>query len=100
MLRFQSWLRYWNLWVSVACLKACFQTIGGAGIVPDNEESVRVMLRAHVLDRTMNELGHALRNGGGRLEIPLTAMLFLLREPIPAGPAVKTPLPQMAHHNP
>ena len=56
MLRFQSWLRYWNLWVSVAYLKAYFRTIGGAGILPDDEEAVRVMLRRRILlDRTMNE---------------------------------------------
>ena len=95
MLRFQSWLRYWHLWVSVAYLKAYCQTISGTGILPDNEESVRVMLRAYVLDRTMNELGRALRDGDRRLEIPLTAVLFLLREPVPAAPiAVKAPLAQ------
>jgi maltose alpha-D-glucosyltransferase / alpha-amylase len=91
MLRFQSWLRYWNLWVSVAYLKAYFQTIGGAAILPDNEEAVRVMLRAHLLDRTMNEVGRELREGAMRLEIPFSAILFLLREPVPAAPAVKTP---------
>jgi maltose alpha-D-glucosyltransferase / alpha-amylase len=95
MLRFQSWLRYWNLWVSVAYLKAYFQTIGGSRILPDHEESVRVMLRAHLLDRTMNELGRELRDGGGRLEIPLSAVLFLLREAVPEAPAVKTPLAQL-----
>jgi len=101
MLRFQSWLRYWYLWVSVAYLKAYIQTMGGTKILPDEEESVRVMLRAHVLDRTMNELGRALRDGGFRLEIPLTGVLLLLREPIPAPPAaVKAPpvaQPEMAH---
>jgi maltose alpha-D-glucosyltransferase / alpha-amylase len=99
MLRFQSWLRYWNLWVSVAYLKAYFQTIDGARILPDNEEAVRVMLRAHLLDRTMNELGRELRDGGGRLEIPLTAVLFLMREAVPEAPAVKTPLtqPELVH---
>jgi maltose alpha-D-glucosyltransferase/alpha-amylase len=89
MLRFQSWLRYWNLWVSVAFLKAYFQTVASARILPDNEEAVRVMLRAYLLDRTMIEVGRELRNGGRRLEIPLSGILFLLREPIPSVPAVK-----------
>jgi maltose alpha-D-glucosyltransferase/alpha-amylase len=99
MLRFQSWLRYWNLWVSVAYLKAYFQAIAGSKILPENEEPLRVMLRAHVLDRTMNELGREWSRGGERLEIPLSAILFLLREPLPAAPAVKAPpaQPEMAH---
>jgi maltose alpha-D-glucosyltransferase/alpha-amylase len=96
MLHFQSWLRYWNLWVSVAYLKAYFQAMAGAGILPDNEEAVRVMLRAYVLDRTMNELGRELGEGGARLTIPLTGILFLLREQVPPSPAVKAPLTQPA----
>ena len=76
-------------------MKAYFETISGTKILPDNEDAVRVMLRAHVMDRTMNELGRALRGGGTRLEIPLTSVLFILREPVPAAPAVvKAPVAQ------
>jgi len=96
MLRFQSWLRYWNLWVSVAYLKAYFQAIAGAGILPNDEEAVRMMLRAYVLDRTMNELGRELRNGGEHLEISLSGILFLLREPVPSPPAANAPAAQAA----
>jgi len=96
MLRFQSWLRYWNLWVSVAYLKAYFQAIAGARILPDNEEAIRVMLRAYMLDRTMNELGRQLRDGNSRLEIPLFGILFLLREQVLPAQAVKAPLIQPA----
>ncbi len=94
MARFQSWLRYWNLWVSVGYLKAYFQAIAGAGIFPDNEEDVRVMVRAFLLDRMMNELGRELNDGGARLDIPLSGVLFLLREQLPSAPTVKTPLAQ------
>jgi maltose alpha-D-glucosyltransferase/alpha-amylase len=85
--QFQSWLRYWNLWVSVAYLKAYFGSIGSAGILPSEEESVRILLRAYVLDRTMNELGLALRGDETRLEIPLAAILMVLHEPLPAREA-------------
>jgi maltose alpha-D-glucosyltransferase/alpha-amylase len=96
MLRFQSWLRYWNLWVSVAFLKAYFQAIASAAILPDNEEAVRVMLRAYLLDRAINELGRQLKEGGSELVIPLTGILFLLREPVPPAPPVKGPPAQPA----
>jgi len=51
--------------------------------VPDDEEAVRVMLRAYLLDRTMSELGRRLRDGGAGLDIPLSGILFLLREQVP-----------------
>jgi maltose alpha-D-glucosyltransferase/alpha-amylase len=94
MLRFQSWLRYWNLWVSVVYLKSYFQTMAGAGILPDDEDAVRVMLRAYLLDRTMSELGRRLRDGGPGLDIPLSGVLFLLREQVPKAAPAKAPLPQ------
>jgi maltose alpha-D-glucosyltransferase / alpha-amylase len=96
MLRFQSWLRYWNLWVSVAYLKAYFQAIAGANILPDNEEAIRVMLRAHLLDRTMNELGRQLKDGQAGLDVSLSGILFLLREAVPSAPTVKLPQAQPA----
>jgi maltose alpha-D-glucosyltransferase/alpha-amylase len=86
MLRFQSWLRYWNLWVGVAYLKAYFQTISSANILPQNEDSMRIMLRAYLLDRAMNELGRQLKEDGAHLEIPLTGILVFLRENVPPAP--------------
>jgi maltose alpha-D-glucosyltransferase/alpha-amylase len=96
MLRFQSWLRYWNLWVSVAYLKAYFQAMASVMILPDNEEAVRVMLRAYLLDRTMNDLGRQLRDGSAGLEISFSGILFLLHEQVPPVPIVKAPLMQSA----
>jgi hypothetical protein len=44
----------------------------------------------------MNELGRELSVGGARLDIPLSGILFLLREQVPPAPAVKAPLTQPA----
>jgi hypothetical protein len=93
MVRFQSWLRYWNFWVSIAFLKAYFQEIASAKLLPEDEEAVRVMLRAHLLDRTMNELGRQLKEGDKGLEVSLTGILFFLRAPIPQLQTVKTKAP-------
>jgi maltose alpha-D-glucosyltransferase/alpha-amylase len=99
MLRFQSWLRYWNLWVSVGYLKAYFQAVAGAGILPENEEGLRVMLRAFLLDRALCELAGALREGGEKPEIPLSGILFLLHEQVPEDIGAKASLakPTPAH---
>jgi maltose alpha-D-glucosyltransferase / alpha-amylase len=96
MLRFQSWLRYWYLWVSVAYLKAYFQAVADAGIFPNNEEAILAMLRAFLLDRAIYELGRQLKEGGQGLEIPLSGILFLLREPVPPQAAAKAPPAQPA----
>jgi maltose alpha-D-glucosyltransferase/alpha-amylase len=99
MPRYQSWVRYWYLWVSVAFLKAYFQTIAGAGILPDNEEALRVLLRAHLLNKAMVEVGGQIREGSPILDVPLTAILTILREPIPnPTPAKDQPPPATATH--
>jgi maltose alpha-D-glucosyltransferase/alpha-amylase len=90
MLRFESWLRYWNTWVSAAFLKAYFQSMTGTHILPDNEEAVRVMLRAYLLDSTMNEVGRQWQDGEN-LDIPLSAVLHLLREPLPRSDSAPAP---------
>ena len=94
MVRFQSWLRYWNMWVSAVFLKAYFQAIAGAHIVPEEEEAVRAMLRAYLLDCMMSELGRQGKEGRERLDVPLSGVLFLLRVPLPQLPAAKRPQPQ------
>jgi hypothetical protein len=56
-------------------LKAYFQTISSANIMPQHEESMRIMLRSYLLDRAMNDLGRQLKEDGAHLEIPLTGIL-------------------------
>jgi predicted trehalose synthase len=88
-------MRYWNRWVSAAFLKAYFQNIASAQVLPANEEDLRVMLRAHVLERMIGELGTHLQEKDKWLEVPLQGILFVAGEtaasaPAPAPPAEKT----------
>ncbi|HEX3720322.1 MAG TPA: maltose alpha-D-glucosyltransferase [Verrucomicrobiae bacterium] len=78
--KFQSWMRYWNRWVSAAFLKAYFQNIASAQVLPGNEEDLRVMLRAHVLERMIGELGTHLQEKDKWLEVPLQGILFVAGE--------------------
>jgi maltose alpha-D-glucosyltransferase/alpha-amylase len=101
MPRFQSWLQYWHRWISVAFLKAYFHDLSASRILPDDEETVRLMLRAYFLDRAMNDLDRKIQQTGIRLEIPLSAILLLLSRQVPLPPSVtappppaETPLPQ------
>ena len=78
------------------CAGWCFdlpdQAIGGAGILPDNEESVRVMLRAYVFDRTINETGPRIEGRRRAIGNPAYQRPFPPSRGGPAGPC-----PQMRH---
>jgi maltose alpha-D-glucosyltransferase/alpha-amylase len=76
----EPWLRYWNLWVSAAYLKAYFQTIGKSGILPENQEDLGVMLEAYLLSRLLEELSRELNGSGASLPTVLHGILFLVGE--------------------
>jgi maltose alpha-D-glucosyltransferase/alpha-amylase len=78
--KFQSWMRYWNRWVSATFLRAYFQNVGPATALPGNEEDLRVMLRAHVLERMVGELGTHLLERDKWLIVPLQGILFLMED--------------------
>jgi maltose alpha-D-glucosyltransferase/alpha-amylase len=79
--RFESWLHYWNFWVGEAYLKTYFQTVGESEILPNNEEDLRVLLRAYLLNSLVNEIGRALRDRPASLKIPLHGIQILMNEP-------------------
>ena len=76
--KFEPWLQYWNLWVTVAYLKAYLQTIGKSGILPDNDEDLQVLLRSHLISSAIHELGGELRKRSERLRIPILGILSLM----------------------
>ncbi len=84
--RFESWVRYWNLWVSVAFIKAYLDRLGKSELLPDIEAELRVMLPAYLLNRMVQELGQELNRRPDQLKIPLQGILYLMGEQTP--PAV------------
>jgi maltose alpha-D-glucosyltransferase / alpha-amylase len=87
--RFESWVRHWNQWVSVSCLKGYLHHVGPSGILPAREEDLHAMLRAYLLNHMMIELGRELRPPSSRLKIPLQGILYLVdgQAPPPAADA-------------
>jgi maltose alpha-D-glucosyltransferase/alpha-amylase len=97
--KFQLWMRYWNRWVSTAFLKAYFQHVAAAEILPANEEDIRVMLRAHLLDMMMDELGEHLREKDKWLSVPLEGIILLMTDAATnPPPAEKQAVPATATH--
>jgi len=80
--KFESWVRYWNRWISVAFLKAYLPFLTKPGLLPGDEADLREMLQAYLLDQVVGELGRELLQPANRLSIPLQGILHLLGEPI------------------
>jgi maltose alpha-D-glucosyltransferase / alpha-amylase len=85
--KFESWVRYWNLWVSVVFLKAYFDRLSTSDLLPRNEAELRGMLRAYLLHQVMGELGRELGQPSGQLRIPLLGIVSLMGDHAqPAAP--------------
>jgi maltose alpha-D-glucosyltransferase/alpha-amylase len=92
--RFEPWVRHWNQTVSREFLQAYFRGLEKANLLPRDEEKLRVMLMAYLLNQVTDELGRELRRHSDNVRAPLQAMVFLTEEPLPlhgsaptAGPA-------------
>ncbi len=64
--KFEPWVRHWNLAVSRAFLQAYFRGLEKSEILPRDEEKLRMMLLAYLLNQVMDELGRELRRGIGQ----------------------------------
>ncbi len=74
--KFEPWLRYWNLWVSLVCLRAYFDRIGPSELVPSGETELRAMLQAYLLHEVMGELGRGLDHPAEELRTPLNGIFY------------------------
>jgi maltose alpha-D-glucosyltransferase/alpha-amylase len=75
--QFEQWVRCWNLWVTVEYLRAYLQTLGQSEILPANEEDLRLLLRAYLLNSMVSEIGRFLDDRSSKLKIALQGILFL-----------------------
>jgi maltose alpha-D-glucosyltransferase/alpha-amylase len=89
--KFEPWVQFWNFWISAAYLKSYLQTMGKSGILPENHEELQILVRAHVMNRVITELGDELNAGTSRLRIPLVGTLLLMGEQLSPTVEAKTP---------
>jgi maltose alpha-D-glucosyltransferase/alpha-amylase len=76
--KFEPWVRFWNLWVSLAFLQAYFHRLGASGLLPADETELRSLLRAYLLYQAARELGRELSQPTDQLRIPLEGMVNLM----------------------
>jgi maltose alpha-D-glucosyltransferase/alpha-amylase len=89
--RFEPWLRHWNVAISRSFVQAYCQQLEKSGILPDDEEQLRIMMLAYLLNQVVEELGHELRLGSQNIRISLQAIIILTEEHAPMLNAATIP---------
>ena len=97
MPRFEPWLRYWTLWNVAAYLRAYFSAIVASEILPANEEDLRVLFRAYLINSLMSECGRELNAQPSRLSIPLSGLIVLMHKQVPQTPTAAAATPATAN---
>jgi maltose alpha-D-glucosyltransferase / alpha-amylase len=87
--KFEPWVRHWNRAVSIAYLQAYCGEFHGLGILPVEEDKLRMMMMAYLLNQVVDELGWELRRHSDNVRAPLQAIIHLTDESMPVHvPAV------------
>ena len=74
----EPWTNFWRTWSSWAFLKGYLEAAGQASFIPKNNNELRILLDAFVMDKAIYELGYELNNRPDWLLIPLLSIGQLL----------------------
>jgi maltose alpha-D-glucosyltransferase/alpha-amylase len=75
----EPWAAFWYRWVSAIFLKAYLNALGDTDLLPQPKEQLLILLEAHLLEKTLQEVDYELSNRPNLLKIPLRALLYMLR---------------------
>ena len=74
----EPWARFWNLWVSVAFVKAYLEVASRETFLPRTREEMEILLNFFFVSRGVFELRYQLLNRPDRAQIPLQSLLQML----------------------
>ncbi|MGH7481790.1 MAG: putative maltokinase, partial [Longimicrobiales bacterium] len=75
----EPWLKFWYAWVGGAFLRGYLEHANG-GFVPSDSHSLEILLDAYLLEKALYEVGYELNNRPDWIEIPIRAVLEMLRD--------------------
>ena len=75
----EPWAAFWHRWVSAIFLKAYLNALGNTDLLPQPKEQRLILLEAHLLEKTLQEVDYELSNRPHLLKIPLRTLLYMLR---------------------
>jgi len=76
----EAWMQFWYAWVSASFLKSYLSVAERDSFLPADREELDILLRAHLLEKALYELGYELNNRPGWVRIPVEGILQLLDE--------------------
>jgi len=74
----EPWLQFWYKWVATTFLKSYLARAGNDAIIPRNQEDLRILLDAFMLEKAVYELGYELNNRPDWVSIPLRGIVQML----------------------
>jgi maltose alpha-D-glucosyltransferase/alpha-amylase len=75
------WADCWRLWVSVAFLKGCLDTLGRSPLLPRTDAELQALLEVYLLHRLVDELGNHLAAETSLVRPACEGILQLLQRP-------------------
>lgn len=78
--RASSWAEDWYSWVTFRFLKSYFANAQSGSFLPPSREEISALLRIHLLEKAIYELGYELNNRPTWVGIPLAGITRLLAQ--------------------
>jgi maltose alpha-D-glucosyltransferase / alpha-amylase len=79
----ESWAPQWYAWTSAAFLSRYLEVVRPAGLVPEKDEELGLLLDVHLLEKAVYEIAYEINNRPSWLSIPLRGVLSVLDEHAP-----------------
>jgi maltose alpha-D-glucosyltransferase / alpha-amylase len=75
-----SWAENWYSWVTFRFLRSYFSTAQSGSFLPSSREEISTLLRVHLLEKAIYELGYELNNRPTWVAIPLAGISRILAQ--------------------
>ena len=74
----EPWIEPWYRYVGGVFLQAYLQTVGDAGLLPDDPGELRVLLHTFLLEKAVYELGYEMNSRDKCVVIPIKGIEYIL----------------------